>query len=89
MTFLLGIINDLHADLGALQLALARLDELGVDQIVCAGDIVDGGDEPEQVIALRRERKDSREKSPTRSLSRSTLRGRHSAILRPSRPPMP
>ena len=56
MTFKLGIITDLHADLGALQAALAHLDALGVDLVVCAGDIVDGGDEPEQVIALLRER---------------------------------
>ena len=56
MTTLLGIITDLHADLGAVLAVLDRLDALGVDQIVCAGDIVDGGDEPEQVIALLRER---------------------------------
>ena len=52
---LLGVITDLHADLGALQAALERMDDLGVDLVVCAGDIVDGGDEPEQVIALLRE----------------------------------
>ena len=56
MTFRLGIITDVHADLGALRTALDRLDALGVDQIVCAGDIVDGGDQPEQVIALLRDR---------------------------------
>ena len=56
MTFKLGIITDLHADLAALQAALARLDDLGVDLVVCCGDIVDGGDQPEEVIALLRER---------------------------------
>ena len=56
MSFKLGVITDVHADLGALQAALGELDDLGVDQIVCAGDIVDGGDQPEQVIALLRER---------------------------------
>ena len=56
MTTRLGIISDLHADLGALQQALAHLDQLGVAQLVCAGDVVDGGDQPEQVIALLRER---------------------------------
>jgi putative phosphoesterase len=56
MIFKLGVITDLHADLGALQAALAHLDDLGVDLIVCCGDIVDGGDEPEEVIALLRER---------------------------------
>ena len=56
MTMLLGIITDAHADLGALRAALDRLDALGVDLIVCAGDLVDGGDQPEEVIALLRER---------------------------------
>ena len=56
MTFRLGIISDLHADLGALQQALAHFDHLGVDQVVCAGDVIDGGDQPEQVIALLHER---------------------------------
>ena len=56
MTTLLGIITDVHADRDALRAALARMDDLGIDLIVCAGDIVDGGDEPEQVIALLRER---------------------------------
>ena len=52
MTTLLGIITDL----GALRGALDRLDALGVSKVVCAGDIVDGGDQPERVIALLRER---------------------------------
>jgi putative phosphoesterase len=52
----LGILSDLHADLEALQQALEHLDELGVDQIVCAGDVVDGGDQPDEVIALLRDR---------------------------------
>ncbi len=56
MTFKLGIITDIHADLGALQAALQRMDDMGVDLILCAGDIVDGGAQPEQVIFLLRER---------------------------------
>ena len=56
MTFRLGIISDIHADLGALQQALDQFDHLRVDQVVCAGDVVDGGDQPEEVIALLRDR---------------------------------
>ena len=54
MTFRLGVITDVHADLGALQAALTHLADLGVDLVVCAGDIVDGGDEPDEVVALLR-----------------------------------
>jgi putative phosphoesterase len=56
MTFRLGILSDVHADLAALQAALDQFDHLGVDQIVCAGDVVDGGDRPEEVITLLRDR---------------------------------
>ena len=52
----LGFITDLHADLGALQAALTHMDSRGVDLIVCGGDIVDGGDCPEQTIALLQDR---------------------------------
>lgn len=48
----LGIISDLHADIGALRDALARL--AGCETIVCCGDIVDEGSEPEAVIAALR-----------------------------------
>jgi len=54
MTIKLGVITDVHADLGALQAALAHMDDLGVDLVVCAGDIVEGGDEPDEVVALLR-----------------------------------
>ena len=56
MSVKLGVITDVHADLGALQAAMARMHDLGVDLVVCAGDIVDGGTDPEGVIALLRER---------------------------------
>jgi putative phosphoesterase len=56
MAFRLGIVTDLHADLEALRAALDHFDKLGVAQVVCAGDVVDGGDQPEDVIALLRDR---------------------------------
>lgn len=52
----LAIISDVHADLHALRDALARIERLGCDQIVCAGDLVDWGLFPEEAIKLLRER---------------------------------
>jgi len=51
-----GFVTDLHADLGALESALAQMDAAGVDLVLCGGDVVDGGGDPERLIALLRER---------------------------------
>ena len=56
MTTRVAFITDLHADLLALEAALTLIDAMGIGLIVCAGDLVDGGDQPEQVIALLRGR---------------------------------
>jgi predicted phosphodiesterase len=50
----LAVISDVHADLDSLRNALARIERMGCDLIVCAGDIMDGGDSPEETIALLR-----------------------------------
>ena len=47
----LGIFSDLHADLAMLEAALGRMRALGCEQIVCAGDIVDGDVFPDECIA--------------------------------------
>ena len=52
----LAIITDVHADVHALRDALAQIDELGVDQILCCGDVVDYGLFPEETLALLRDR---------------------------------
>lgn len=52
----LAIVSDVHSDLDALRDALRRIDELGCEHIVCAGDIVDSGRYPNETIALLRER---------------------------------
>jgi predicted phosphodiesterase len=52
----LGVISDVHGDLAALQAVLARLDRLGVDKIVCAGDLVGNGPASERAVELVRER---------------------------------
>ena len=52
----LGLIADIHADPRALERALRGLDSHGVDQIVCAGDIVGYGDQPDAAVSLIRDR---------------------------------
>lgn len=51
-----AFISDLHANLVALDAALAEIDELGIDEIICLGDIVDLGPQPQAVVDRLRER---------------------------------
>ena len=51
-----AVITDIHANLPALQAALARIDELGIDRIYCGGDLVGYGPHPNEVRALIAER---------------------------------
>src|SRR5580658_4323042 len=53
----LAIISDLHADVHALRDALAQIERLGCEEIVCAGDVLDWGRFPERTIALLQERR--------------------------------
>ena len=53
----LAIITDVHADAHALRDALAQIDRLGCDSIVCAGDLLDWGLFPEETLAILRERR--------------------------------
>lgn len=50
----LGLIADIHADPDGLVQALTLLQYVGVDQIVCAGDLVDKGPNGDLVIDLFR-----------------------------------
>ncbi|MFO7561934.1 MAG: metallophosphoesterase family protein [Enhygromyxa sp.] len=52
-----AFISDLHANLVALDAAIAEIDALGIDEIVCLGDIVDLGPQPQAVVDRLRERK--------------------------------
>lgn len=52
MPYRVAIISDIHADLHALQDALKQIDQIGCDEIVCAGDLVDFGLFPEETLAL-------------------------------------
>ncbi len=52
---LYGIIADIHGNLEAFSVVLHEL--RGADQIVCAGDIVGYGPQPNECVAVMRERK--------------------------------
>ena len=47
-----AVITDIHANLPALEAALVRIDELGVDAVYCGGDLVGYGPHPNEVCAL-------------------------------------
>jgi diadenosine tetraphosphatase ApaH/serine/threonine PP2A family protein phosphatase len=47
-----AIISDLHSNIEALGAVLARLDREGIDRIVCLGDVVGYGPDPEHCIDL-------------------------------------
>jgi putative phosphoesterase len=51
-----AVITDIHANLPALQAALARIDELGIESVYCGGDLVGYGPHPNEVVALVAER---------------------------------
>ena len=51
-----AVITDVHANLPALEAALAKIDELGVDGLYCGGDLVGYGPHPNEVCALIAER---------------------------------
>ena len=51
-----AVITDIHANLPALEAALARIDELDVDGLYCGGDLVGYGPHPDAVCALIAER---------------------------------
>lgn len=48
----IGIISDIHGNLPGLEACLRTLDDEGVDQIVCLGDLVQFGPYPTEVIDL-------------------------------------
>ena len=51
----IGIISDVHADYNTLEDVLARFEEYhNVDRVLCAGDLVGRGPEPDRVVDLIR-----------------------------------
>lgn len=51
----LGLISDVHGQLDALLRALDLLQQAGADRIVCAGDLVDKGPHPNEVVTALNE----------------------------------
>ncbi len=47
-----GLLADIHANDVALRIALEQLDQNGIDEIICAGDIVGYGGCPNETISL-------------------------------------
>ena len=51
-----GIISDVHSNIEALRAVLAELDSLGIDELICLGDIVGYGPSPNECCSLLRDR---------------------------------
>jgi putative phosphoesterase len=51
-----AVITDIHANARALQRALARIDDLGIEHVYCGGDLVGYGPHPNEVCALIEDR---------------------------------
>jgi putative phosphoesterase len=52
-----AVITDIHGNLPALEAALARIEEIGVDAVYCGGDLVGYGPWPNEVCGLIAERR--------------------------------
>jgi diadenosine tetraphosphatase ApaH/serine/threonine PP2A family protein phosphatase len=51
-----AVISDIHANLPALEAVFRKIDELGIGQILCCGDVVGYGPHPRECVALMRQR---------------------------------
>jgi putative phosphoesterase len=51
-----AVITDVHGNLAALEVALARIEDLGIDDVYCGGDLVGYGPWPNDVCRLIEER---------------------------------
>lgn len=54
---LIGIIGDIHGNIDALEAMYARLESMGVERVMCTGDIVGYGGAPGECIDFMRSRK--------------------------------
>lgn len=52
----IAVLSDIHGNLDALRQVLQDLDHFRVDQVICLGDMIGYGPEPEQTVRLIQER---------------------------------
>jgi len=52
----LAVISDIHGNLEAFKQVLVDMEDCGIDRVVCLGDMIGYGPEPEAVVRLIRER---------------------------------
>ena len=78
-----AVITDIHGNLPALESALARIDELGIERIYCGGDLVGYGPHPNEVCALIAERGDPDDLRQLRLCDRARPRGLRLRVLTP------
>jgi putative phosphoesterase len=52
----IAVITDIHGNLAALEATLAAIDQMGVDEVLCGGDLVGYGPYPNEVCALIEDR---------------------------------
>ncbi len=48
----LAILSDIHANLEALKQVLADIDACGADEIICLGDVIGYGPQPQEWLRL-------------------------------------
>ena len=54
----IGIITDIHSNIQALNAVLNKFDKVKVDKIICCGDIIGIGINPEETIQTLIKKKD-------------------------------
>jgi predicted phosphodiesterase len=52
----IAVISDIHSNSDALQKVMTDADESGADQVICLGDVIGYGPEPNEAIKIIRER---------------------------------
>ncbi len=85
MSGAVAVITDIHGNLPALKAALARIDELGIEQVYCGGDLVGYGPWPNEVCDLIQGSRDPDDLRQLRLRDRSRRRGLHVRLPEPAR----